>query len=229
MNFQAILDELTAGAYARFDPNQTTSAKYWINLAYGEIWAAADWPWKQSQSGLTLSTTANTRAIAAWNGTTTSMERLKILHLQDDLGNTLDYVAPQQFFKQGRGKATLLSGETGGRPSEWTSVGGRIWLDPIPDAVYVLTPITEDNIYVRTSAWAYKTGVWDGSTSTDIPAWDEPFHYTIYLGALATGLITENDPTAAEARAIFLQQIEAMKGHFLPWVYPHGQFGRDAL
>lgn len=231
MTFKNILDELCAGAYCRFDANQTASATYWINNAYGEIWSSSHWPWKQTAISQTVTLTAGARSSGVWNiaSGSGSMEYLKLAYIQDDLGNPLDYVDPMAFLKLGRARNTVVAGESAGRPTTFSLWGGTIVFDPIPDASYSFSAVFERNTFVRTSALAYKAGVWDGSTNTDVPAWDEPFQYLIFLGALAVGLLSENDPGYGDARTMFLQQLEGMKQHYVLGYRPNGQLGLDPL
>ena len=217
MTFAQILAELNGAFYGRFDANQNTSITHWINQSYGHIWAAADWPWKKTTTATT--TSANTRTINSW-GTTGTMSAVAfapyLITYPDDNASlatgALERVTMARYTKE-----YLLSGTAStGIPRFWAFLGGTIYLGPVPDAVYTLNVLHDRNIFLRdSSTWSTTfDGIWDGS-ATRQPAWSEPFHYVIVLGAQYYGLVMENDPTADEARLTFLNALEMMKQHFV--------------
>lgn len=226
MNFQAISDELCAGNYGRFDTSQTTQASYWINHAYGLIWAAAPWPWKMAGSQ-SLTVTANTRITNLWPSG--AMTNLRLAFIQDDQGQPLEFMAPQEFFRNYGENSALIAGDSTAKPAVWTMIGDSIYWSAVSDATYTFTAVLEQNIFVRTSAGAVRAGVWATANGTDVPAWNEPFHYAIVLGASATGLAMENDPTAGTLLGMFGQAVDAMVSHFTPHQDTSFQFARDQL
>lgn len=224
MNYQALSDDLLSGNYNRFDAAQTLQAQYWLNHAYSLVWSAASWPWKVVPNQ-TIAVAAGTRQTSLWPSG--AMTNLRLAFIQDDLGAPVSYLAPQQFFRTYGAQNAALSGDATSKPTEWTMVGDQILWSSVPDASYSFNAVLEHNVFVRTSAGAYKNGVFDLGAPTDVPAWNEPFHYVLVLGASGTGLAMENDPTAGTLLGLFAQGIEAMVSHFLPGALTTSQLARD--
>ena len=228
MNYTSVINELLAGNYARFDASQTGQGLFWINHTYSRIWTAAPWPWRMS-SNVSITATANTRATILWpTGAATTMTNLKLAYLLDDQTNPLEYVTPAQYFASYGATAGVSGPESTGHPQVWTWLDGSILWGPVPDATYTFTGVVEKNIFTRNSTGVYKAGVFD-ATGTDQPAWDEPFHYLLVLGATSVGLVMENDPSWAQAEGLFISGLEGMKAHFLPGASVDMQFPRDGL
>ena len=49
-----------------------------------------------------------------------------------------------------------------------------------------------------------------------MPIWDEQYHYILVVGAIATGLRLENDPTYPQMEEDFDGQLASMQDYYLP-------------
>jgi hypothetical protein len=224
VNFGVIQQECYNNVYSRFDSSQATNIGYWINDAYARVWAAADWPWKLTDANSVI-LTPSTRNTNVW--ASGSMVNLRIAFITDDNNDPVTYVTPGQYFRQYGASPTSTAQESTGHPSVWTWLDGQILWGPIPDSAYVYYVVYERNIFVRDNAGNIINGPWDGATYSVTPAWNEPFHYLLVMGAMATGLLLENDSTTGQMEQAFQSRLEAMKLHYTQGVLANGQLTRD--
>lgn len=185
MTFLEIQDEVID---AQFSERKRDNVKRWINLRYAQAWSAHDWSFTYATA--TVSPTAATRTLT--KGVTVQ----RVIELNDENGEKIDYVTPYDY----RPYRDTLAGS--GRPEVFTVVGGSVLLGPVPDATY--------------SDWTlwYRVGLTELSANGDVPALPAEFHYLLVHGALATGLVLENDPTWQQHQSLWLDLLNSMAGQY---------------
>lgn len=131
-----------------------------INQAIHEIAVAADWPWLEASTTITLSDSTQTYALSS---EASDFNRAQAL-VDDDNDETVEYISPSNFF-------ALYGNDTGNestQPRFWT-----IWEDNI-----YISPIPEDDDTNRLTLYYYKNPT-ELSAGGDTPGFDEGFHWII--------------------------------------------------
>ena len=149
-----------------------------------EVWQYNDWPIKQSIE-LSLTVTGGVATVAVPSGFSNPAQGL---HIYDDYGDELDYLAPADFFASyGASPASPVANN---RPEAWTLVvdptasgllSFRLGPTPLSGATFSLQgwnlPIK------RTDATHWSIGTM--SADTDLPWWPDDYHGFLVDGAVA--------------------------------------------
>ena len=125
-----------------------------INNGMHEISLADKWPWLEASENLSLTDSTQTYSLP------TNFEFMVAI-VDDDNDNTLEYIAPTEFFER-YGNDT---GNESTQPEFWT-----IWEDNI-----YITPIPEANDTNRLKCYYYQS-VTTLDNGTDVPAFHAAFH-----------------------------------------------------
>ncbi len=216
MTFADIFNEVIS---ARFKTSQTPSIKRWINLREAQIWASAEWPWKL------VGPTALAVAIGVDTPTVPSdIDRPSAIY--DDQGSRMRYLTQTDFDDFYRAY-TINSSRGRSDAFKWNN--GVLTLGPVPDATYSYTMAYLRRIchYDNTDALTDGPMVDDD----DYPVYDVEWHEILTIGAIATGLKVENDPTWNSLEQEFGVMLTQMVEHYLPTVAVAGntQYGADWL
>lgn len=201
MTFAEIQDEVIT---ARFNAGQRASVKRWINYRYSWVWGHAEWPFKK------VGPTSLTVTSGSQNVTEPS-DIARVIRLYTDLGEPVRELEPERF-------DLAYSYHTyTARPTDYKVVNGQIVLGPTPDANY-------------TYKLAYEKALTELSADSDTPAFPSRYHYLLVMGAIATGLKLENDPTWQPLEQEFVEAVGAMSEDLLPPDRAgNTQYGRDYL
>lgn len=216
MDFGSIQQEVID---ARFKESQRASVKFWINMRYQAIWAYVDWPWKR-QGPVPLVVTAGSA------NPTLPDDFLRPIAIYDDLGNEIFWEEPGDFDTDHR---YPINQGTTGRPSSFKWVDNVITLGLTPAVDYDFQLVYER----KTSYLASGTTPASGplTADTDTPIWDDQYHYILVVGAIASGLRLENDPTYPALEEEYHGLLNSMRDYYLPTASPAGhlQFGSEYL
>lgn len=216
MNFVEIQNEIIS---TRFKESQRVSIKHWINLRYQAIWAYTDWPWKR-QGPVTLTVTSGTA------NPTLPSDFLRPIRIFDDLGGELVWLEAEEFDSDYR--SALISGVRG-RPSSFKWVDNVITLGLTPNSNYDYSLVYERKTAYLSGGTTPSSGLL--TLDTDEPIWDDQYHYILVIGAIATGLRIENDPTFPALEDEYAGLLASMQDYYLPTAAPSGhlQYERDSL
>ena len=206
MNFDDLQDELIN---LRFGEGRRGSIRHWINLRYQQVNSMTTWPWSYPQ--------VDEKTSVDGAVTTTIQNISQVFNVTDDW--ELSYIP----YEKARREFLTANPDTGA-PTHWTveqvaegDAGRRIVLCPVPDGERT----------VRVTGKSRPAQLTEG---TDIPVWPTHWHYVLVLGATATGLKAENDPTWEALEMEFNSLVAAMKDELLPAHQPEPmQYGRDML
>lgn len=214
MTFKQIQDEIIN---IRFKESQRESVKHWINVRYQGVWGFADWPWKR-QGPVDIQVTA------ASPNTSIPTGFLRPIQLFDDAGNELLWMEPDEF---DRNYANAQANGVTGAPDsfKWVDDVLTLGLTPQSDATFSLT---YERKLVHLQGGTVPT-VGAMSEDSDVPIWEDVYHYILVMGAMATGLRLENDPTYPQMEEEFDGLLSSMRDHYLPTASPgsHLQYGRE--
>lgn len=215
MTYDEIVKEVVQ---IRFKASQRASVKRWVNSRYQTIWAYADWPWKR-QGPVDLTIIAGNANPAPPTGF------LRPVMILDDLGGELDWLEPDEFDRFNR---YLVTNGTRGRPSAFKWTDNVITLAPTPNTSYRLALVYDRKPTVLAGGTTPAPAPL--SADSDVPIWDEQYHYILVLGAIATGLRLENDPTYPQLEEEYEATLMSMQDYYLPTATASGhlQYGRDA-
>lgn len=172
---------------ARFSEGKRTSVQYWLNLRYAMVWNAQDWGFTYKKGSLAVTGGTSSATLPA--------DCLRAGELTDPNGTRIDYITPAQW-EASYGGANVSTGSTD-YPTEWTIVNGVAYLGP--------TPASTANYDLL-----YKMKFTALSADADVPLLPSEYHYMLVFGALASGLIVENDPTWEAPDQQFQQQLLSM-------------------
>lgn len=206
MNFKEIQDEVIA---SRFRENQRPRVVRWINWRYQWVNALADWPWVTPVS-ITVPVPFTTFEFPD--------SYIRILNVHDvDNDTDLAYVPAHEF------RRMYLDSDTGTTPETYTLESGASGFDTIFE--FGPPSSTTGSLEILYEA---RPPELDGDT--EVPLWPIAYHYNLVLGATATGLKLENDPTWEALETEFLAAVEVMKTQILPPLQPEPrQFGREVI
>ena len=204
---------------ARFKSSQTMAAKRWINMREAQVWSAAEWPWK-----IVGPTTLTVEAGDATPTLPTGM--YQPLAVYDDQGCRLSYMIQSDF-----DDAYLYSQINGttGRPTSFKWNNGTLTLGDVPDIAYNFMVTFTRKLSHYTNTAVITSGPM--TADSDYPVYDSEWHQMLVIGAIATGLKVENDPTWEPLEMEFTTTLATMIDHYLPAVAVAGnmQYGADGL
>lgn len=194
----------------RFNEGRRADVKDWIGLRYGEVWSAADWPFKYvHREDLTVSA-----------GTATAPSALRRpLQLENAAGDMLEYLSQSEFRD-----LYAWDDTTSSTADVYTLINSTFYIEPADTGTFKLS-------YERRPSHLA-----DGTTDTaglmnsdnDTPIWPVEHHYLLVVGAMSTGLKLENDNTWPALEDEFTRLVEVMKEDLLPPVRGQTlQYGRD--
>ena len=198
----------------RFGPGQATRIDRWIDLRYSLVWADSEWPFKRvRREAWNVVSTQPTMPPAYWK--TTRLDRPD--------GTEVAFLSPDDF-----DNAYPLGDSNAGAPENFTVINGQVILGPAISGASQLY-----HSYQR-RPWHFNTSgtVVPGlmNLDTDYPAWPEDYHYILVLGATATGLKIQNDPTWDSLEQEFGTVLVSMREDLLPPdQYKNLQYGRDSF
>lgn len=219
-------DELaTATLSDRFSPERKPDAKRWLVNRYGKVWAAADWPVKQSAVA-TLAVTAGSATSAVVPATLAA--QTDPAQVFDQYGELVPYVTPAEFYRLFQSD---VAANVRGPALAWTidtdATGtSTIRFGPTPDTTVSFTIRGFQGPVHRTVAapTVYVAGTL--SADTDVPWFPDDYHDTLVSGAMALGLKRENDPTYGPLDDEFRDGIADMIDELLPRQRGIRQWGR---
>jgi hypothetical protein len=218
MTFKNMQDEIID---LRFNETNRTRVKRWLNATEAKVWSAFEWPFKFVEAAsLPIGSGDYTPDMTMLPG----FFRVARGGFQDDLGNVLRYMAPDDFDENYRGTMNVESG----RPRDFTVRNAQIYLGPTPDADYTYTISYErDLVHFNTNGDLIGGEM---TADSDYPVWGSSFHYLLVPGAMELGLVMVNDPTAMAVGAEFGAELLRMADHYLPPDIPETQqYGADRL
>lgn len=185
MNFGEIQTALIQTAdYGAF--SSSVSVNDWIVWRYGQVWAAADWPFK-AVGPTSLALTGGQQDLAA------PADMFKPIYVFDDGDTPLVYLDPYEFFSA----YGMTDATSSGKPDHYTFLQeglgsgtqpSTLYFGPTPDQNYTFNTVYERILSVRSSTGTWVAGPWDKATTTQQPAWSASFHYILVHGCMATGL-----------------------------------------
>lgn len=216
MNFAEIQNEVID---IRFKESQRASVKHWINLRYQAIWAYADWPWKrQGPTPLSLQVGDASPALPS--------DFLRPIRIYDDLGNELTWLEAAEF--DGDHRYPIVN-EISARPSSFKWVNDVITVGLTPDADYDFSLVYERKTAYMANGTTPTSGLM--TNTNDEPIWDDHYHYILVVGAIASGLRLENDPTFPSLEDEYSGLLNSMQDYYLPTASPAGhlQYGSEYL
>lgn len=189
--------------------------KRWLGTREAEVWQFANWPIKQSVE-LNLTVTGGVATVALPAGFSNVAQGL---HIFDDYGGELAYLDPDDFFANyGAAPASPVASN---RPEAWTmtvdpTASGalvfRFGPAPLASATYAVQgwnlPIK------RTAAAVWAIG--SMSADTDLPWWQDDYHYWLVDGAVAYGKRFEGVPTWQQHEQAFQAGLERLRHELMP-------------
>lgn len=201
MNFGELQDEVIE---FRFAEHRRGSVQRWINMRYSEVNAMNDWPWT-----VPLQTTV---AIVDGEGELPA-GAVRLLEVYDPAAALrLPYMEYEDMHA-----LYFDSDPDTGDPDVYSIKAPNVLVVAPTPSTFTLDITYSDRPLHLT-------------LDTDEPAWPEEFHYALVLGAAATGLKLENDPTFEPLDAEFYSMVNAMKTEVVPAHIPENrQYGRDML
>lgn len=210
MTFGEMQAEIIRLRFAEIDRD---SIKRWINLRYQWMNAQADWPWSRISIAHTLTSGSRTVTLST-SATHGAYKRvIRVTRASDPVGD-LPFLPPEQLFSS---EDYLLS--NGGDATAYTvktNVGALMLHFNL-----LAAGDTSYQVYGESRPLPL-------SATSDTPIFTENWHYLLVIGATATGLKMQNDPTWEALETEFLAGVESMKTEMLPPEQPEPrQFGRD--
>jgi hypothetical protein len=200
----------------RFKEGQRESVKLWINTRYQGIWGFADWPWKR-QGPVDIAVTTGSANPTLPTGF------LRPVMVFDDIGNELEWMEPDEFDREHR---YLQLNDVTARSGSFKWVDDVITLGPTPNADATYSLVYDRKLTYLSGGSTPMTGFM--VNANDVPIFDAAYHYALVVGALATGLRVENDPTYPQMEDEYSGLLSSMRDHYLPTASPgnHLQYGR---
>lgn len=250
MNFRDMQDAVIT---ARFRDGQRAEVKRWINLRYIRCWGYADWPFKIAPAeSLAVTAGANTpvipetfsRVISLWDDqgsklteltpdewdriylVNTSSSRPGDFKVQDRriyLGPTPDqsYTFKLSYM---RGICKIVKGKALSGFNTDDVLSPTLYRDEDEERFPAETPSGLDDRVI----YALARGQLDNDTDQSV--FPEPYDYVLVLGAIATGLKLENDPTWPSMEEEYNDMLAAMIDTLIPPDRAKNlQYGRDEL
>lgn len=201
-------DELVS---TRFGENKRPSCGRWINHRMGMVWAHADWPFRKA--------IRETAEVDASGVVTMPSTFRRMLWAETTDEQPIHFLDPATF----RATWGAANSESATQPTSYTVVNGVAYVRPKgSSSIYIAYERKMCHLHLGATVT-----VGEMVDDTDEPVWDDEFHYLLVLGAMATGLKTENDPTWESLETEFAIALGAMREEYLP---PDGvvnrQFGR---
>lgn len=203
----------------RFREGLRSNVKRWVNHREAMLWTAAEWPFRHAPlTQLSINLGDATPQLAS------DYDRPDLIF--DDQGQELLWLTANDFDRNFR--YGFIQGDTG-RPAVYKWADRVLTLAPTPDTYYSYT-----HSYMRKLCHFNAGGdivVGPMSSGTDYPMYDSQWHYILVLGALATGLKVENDPTYPGIEDEFNVMLQSMREAYLPSIVAGAnlQYGRDEL
>jgi hypothetical protein len=219
LNFGEIQTALIGGQdYGLF--SSATSVNDWLVKRYGDVWAAADWPFK-----IALPTTLN--AVGGTVAATAPADMFKPVMLFDSVDNPLEYLDPRQFYEAWGSLAATSTGS----PTHYSFLDGTVLLGPTPSASQVMKLVYERTLSVKAAGGVtWVAGSWDKSTLTQVPAWHDSFHYMLVHGAASIGLGLLGSGDAAWHEEQFTKMLGQLVQLYAPFNRTGTlQFRRDSI
>lgn len=215
MTFRELQDEVLT---LRFKEGRRPSSKLWINTRYGDIWSAADWPFKHVSPSNVAVTTGNANPVLP-----AGFRRAHRIY--DQYGNPLSEMLPQDFDDAYRYYAV---NNVTGQPTDFKVVNGVLTLGPTPNVTATFT-VAYERGPVHYNGSSVETAL-PMTADSDTPIWDSSYHYILVFGAMSMGLRLENDPSWPAVEDEFRNELSGMMNELLPPDRGETtQFGRDLL
>lgn len=196
----------------RFGPNMDTSLLYWINLREGQIWSDSEWPFKRLMR----------EAVTAENGYVGVPDQFwKAANLEAADGTTLGFLLPEEYELM-----YPIGSDAAGAAAHFTILNSQVLLGPAVSGTFYLSYDKRvchyDNTGFLVSGPMFE--------ADDYPPYPVEYHYMLVVGAMASGLKVQNDPTWDALEQEFQQMLGTMREDLLPPdQYRNAQFGRDQL
>lgn len=197
----------------RFGAGLQTSIDRWLNARYASVWSDQEWPFKRIHREQWDITGAMPQMPVAWAATT---------RLETSDGIELQFLLPDDFDDW-----YPVGAPIGSKPESYTVIGGQLIIGPTAGA-QTLFHSYEIRVVHYNASDVKVPGVL--LLDTDYPFWPEEYHYMLVVGATATGLKLQNDPTWDALEQEFTVHLEAMADDLIPPdQYGTVQYGRDQL
>lgn len=202
MNFGELQNEVIE---FRFGEHRRHSVRMWINMRYTEVNAMNDWPWTVPlQSTVTVSSGEGALPTGA----------VRLLEVYDPAAALrLEYMPYEDLHA-----LYFDSDPDTGDPERYSvKAPATLVVAPTPGGDFTLDVTYQDRPIML-------------EDDNDEPAWPEEYHYALVMGACATGLKLENDPTFEPLEGEFYAMVNAMKTEMVPaHIAENRQYGRDML
>lgn len=208
MEFSEIQDAVIG---TRFNEGQRDSAIQWINWRYQWVNGMEEWPWMAPVNG-TFAIGGNQMIIGA--------NVIRILSVYDnDNDIELQYLDPNEY------RRTYLNSDEGTTPETYTiTIPDGASLNVYDEVIKLGPPSSATN----SLDIVFRKRPPDLAANNDVPVWPSAYHFNLALGAIATGLKIENDPTWEALETEFLAGVDAMRTEALPPGEPDTrQYGRE--
>jgi hypothetical protein len=194
----------------RFGSGMREEIKRWINLRYAQIWGDSEWPFKRVwRESWNIQVAPPTMPPAYW----------KTTRLVSSDGTVLGFLDPDRF------DSTYPVGSDGGTPAHYTVLNSQIYLGPSTSTASLVHSYERRPCHFNSSD-VLTPGLMNADD--DYPVWPVDWHYALVVGATATGLKMQNDPTWDSLEQEFGSVILSMREDLLPPdQYQNLQYGRD--
>lgn len=184
---------------------QGTNALEWLEIAYQDVWVAADWTFTRVMLE-DLAVASDTPAMPATFG--------DALSLYDPSGCKLERLSQEDF------EAWKVSPFTSGTPYVYTVVDRQIKLAPSPSGAMTFKLSYRRRVVHKNANGSTGNGFMDADG--DLPYWDD-HHRILVPRAVAIGLQEINDPTWEDPQAEYERQLSRMKDDY-EYVRPQTQW-----
>ena len=191
----------------RFPAAQRANAKRWIQAAYQDVWAAADWTFvRVSQESLVVADATPTMPATF----------AEALGLWDEQGSKLERLSQEEFEEYAVSPFV-------GQPFVYAVVNRQIMVAPTPGG-----SVTFKLSYKRRLSHKDSDGITVAAgfmdDATDYPLWDD-HHSLLIPRAQAIGLNEINDPTGPQQQEEYERQLSRMKDDY-EHVQPQTQWAK---
>lgn len=220
LNFAQMQDDVIS---ARFNESQREQVQRWLNHRYAWVWARQMWPWKIESQLVGLGAGSHLIDPSDFFSDDAYERVLQVANYET--GDKLTYRTVQEAFTLWDWSTDHPASVPAGEPDEFTYSRGENEDVREADLVFNRAPL-EDRQYITTVVLAWRP-MQDDSDFARLPF---EFHEALCLGAIATGLKRENDPTWRDLEDEFMAWVGVLEGAYLPPDHPENwAYGGDNL
>jgi hypothetical protein len=221
MDFKSLQDDVIS---ARFKEAQRTQVSRWLNHRLAWVQSRQDWPWRLRILDVTYPVGAvSDESIDAGHAVSLGASYSRVLDVVDaDTQGVLRWLNHSELIRS----STYITNEVG-IPDGYAVYRAASGADSAGVPFLIFNRLVDTDRSYAVSALAAPTQM---DADTDDPGIPEEFHQMLAIGAIATGLKRENDPTWQDLEDEFMGWMAAMETAHLPPDTPDNlQFGADDL